>query len=134
MPSGVFKPYAGVATAILVFTKGEQTKSTWFYEMKSDGFSLDDKRIDLGDNGDIDDVVEKYNAREESSKSFNVSIDELRENEYNLLPARYKKIDYVAPTFEYTPQEYVQLLLKSEKKSIKLLESLQEKLGGLMNV
>lgn len=134
MPSGVFKPYAGVATAVLVFTKGEQTKSTWFYEMESDGFTLDDKRIDLGNNGDIDDIIEKYGIRGESSKSFNVSIDELRENGYNLLPSRYKKIDYVAPTFEYTPQEYVQLLLESEKKSIKLLESLQEKLGGLMNV
>ena len=58
------------------------------------------------------------------------SFDELKENEYNLLPSRYKKIEYVVPTFEHTPQEYVQLMIEAEKKSLALLEKLQEKLGG----
>ena len=130
MPSGVFKPYAGVATAVLVFTKGGQTQKTWFYEMGNDGFTLDDKRTPIEEN-DIPDIIAKYENKEESSKSFNVTLDELKENEYNLLPSRYKKIEYIAPTFEHTPQEYVQLMIEAEKKSLKLLEKLQEKLGGV---
>ena len=129
MPSGVFKPYAGVATAILVFTKGGQTQKTWFYEMENDGFTLDDKRTPI-ECSNIDDILAKYPNREESSKSFTVTYEELKENEYNLLPSRYKKIEYVAPTFEHTPQEYVQLMIEAEKKSLALLEKLQEKLGG----
>ena len=130
MPSGVFKPYAGVATAVLVFTKGGQTQKTWFYEMENDGFTLDDKRTPIEEN-DIPDIIAKYTNKEESSKSFNVTYDELKENEYNLLPSRYKKIEYVAPTFEHTLQEYVQLMIEAEKKSLALLEKLQEKLGGV---
>lgn len=130
MPSGVFKPYAGVATAVLVFTKGGQTQKTWFYEMENDGLTLDDKRTPIEEN-DIPDIIAKYAKKEESSKSFNVTYDELKENEYNLLPSRYKKIEYVAPTFEHTPQEYVQLMIEAEKKSLALLEKLQEKLGGV---
>ena len=130
MPSGVFKPYAGVATAVLVFTKGGQTQKTWFYEMENDGLTLDDKRTPIEEN-DIPDIIAKYANKEESSKSFNVTYDELKENEYNLLTSRYKKIEYVAPTFEHTPQEYVQLMIEAEKKSLALLEKLQEKLGGV---
>lgn len=130
MPSGVFKPYAGVATAVLVFTKGGQTQKTWFYEMGNDGFTLDDKRTPIEEN-DIPDIIAKYENKEESSKSFNVTLDELKGNEYNLLPSRYKKIEYIAPTFEHTPQEYVQLMIEAEKKSLALLEKLQEKLGGV---
>lgn len=130
MPSGVFKPYAGVATAVLVFTKGGETKSTWFYEMQNDGFTLDDKRTKIEDN-DIPDIIEKYKTKEESKKSFNVKIEDLRENEYNLLPSRYKKIEYAAPVFKHTPNEYVQIMIDNEKKILKNLESLQQKLGGL---
>lgn len=130
MPSGVFKPYAGVATAVLVFTKGGQTQKTWFYEMENDGFTLDDKRTPIEKN-DIPDIISKYENEEESSKSFSVTLDELKENEYNLLPSRYKKVEYVAPTFEHTPQEYLQLMIDAEKKSLALLEKLQEKLGGV---
>ena len=133
MPSGVFKPYAGVATAVLIFTKGEPTKSTWFYEMENDGFTLDDKRNEIEEN-DIPDILAKFPAREESKKSFNVPIKDLRANEYNLLPSHYKKIEYTPPTFEHTPLEYVQILLTSERKSIELLESLKDKLGGKLNV
>lgn len=130
MPSGVFKPYAGVATAVLVFTKGGQTQKTWFYEMENDGFTLDDKRTPIEEN-DIPDVIAKFENREESKKSFNVTFEELKENEYNLLPSRYKKIEYAAPTFEHTPQEYVQLMIGAEKKSLTLLEKLQKQLGGV---
>ena len=130
MPSGVFKPYAGVATAVLVFTKGGKTDKVWFYEMENNGYSLDDKHLPIQEN-DIPDIIEKFETKEESEKSFNVALENLKENVYNLLPSRYKKVEYVAPTFEHTPQEYIQILLEKERQSIKLLESLQEKLGGL---
>ena len=94
-------------------------------------------RVELGidiEENDIPDIIEKYKTKAESNKSFNVSIEDLRENEYNLLPSRYKKIEYTPPTFEHTPLEYVQILLDSERKSIELLESLKEKLGGKLNV
>ena len=129
MPSGVFKPYAGVATAVLLFKKGGQTQKTWFYEMKNDGFTLDDKRTPIEEN-DIPDIIAKYKTKEESLKSFSVTLEDLRENEYNLLPSHYKKIEYVAPTFEYTPQEYIQLMIETEKKSLALLKKLQKQLGG----
>ena len=66
MPSGVFKPYAGVSTSILIFTKGGETESTWFYEMKNDGYELNDKRSEkfneegIRDYGDLQDIVTKY--------------------------------------------------------------------------
>ena len=70
MPSGVFKPYAGVSTAILIFTKGGATENVWFYNMKSDGQSLDDKRTPLKKNngeddyGDLQDIIQRYKARD----------------------------------------------------------------------
>lgn len=66
MPSGVFKPYAGVSTAILVFTKTNAggTDKVWFYDMKSDGYSLDDKRNKLGDEGDIPDIINRFHNLE----------------------------------------------------------------------
>ncbi|RPJ08433.1 MAG: SAM-dependent DNA methyltransferase, partial [Spirochaetaceae bacterium] len=60
MPSGVFKPYAGVSTAILIFTKGGETEHVWFYDMQSDGYSLDDKRTKLGGYGDLQDIVTQF--------------------------------------------------------------------------
>lgn len=109
MPSGVFKPYAGVSTAVLVFTKTGTggTKDVWFYDMKSDGFSLDDKREDLGNNGDIDDIVARFKnldaekSRERTEQSFMVPADEIRENNYDLSINKYKKIEYAAK--EYPP-------------------------------
>src|SRR6185503_17575739 len=62
MPSGVFKPYAGVSTAVLLFTRGAQTKEIWFYDMAHDGFSLDDKRVPVNEN-DIPDVVNCWGKR-----------------------------------------------------------------------
>src|SRR3990167_2594630 len=68
MPSGVFKPYAGVSTAILFFTKGAPTKKVWFYDMKADGFSLDDKRTKVGDGkGDIPEILKKFEKRKEEN-------------------------------------------------------------------
>ena len=68
MPSGVFKPYAGVSTAVLFFTRGAKTESIWFYDMAQDGFSLDDKRLPVSEN-DIPDVVRCWQKRHDEAFS-----------------------------------------------------------------
>jgi type I restriction enzyme M protein len=100
MPSGVFKPYAGVSTAILVFTKTNAggTDKVWFYDMTADGFSLDDKRNPIADN-DIPDIVERFHNldseadRTRKDKSFFVPVEEIREKGYDLSINKYKEIE-----------------------------------------
>lgn len=106
MPSGVFKPYAGVSTGVLVFTKTGHggTDSVWFYDMQADGMSLDDKRAVISEN-DIPDIVARFHHRDaekdraRTDKSFLVSKAEIVENGYDLSINKYKKT-------EYTPVEY----------------------------
>lgn len=108
MPSGVFKPYAGVSTAILVFTKTEHggTDNVWFYDMTADGFSMDDKRTPINEN-DIPDIVERFHHREQeverkrTEKSFMVSKQEIVDNGYDLSINKYKEVEYVP--VEYPP-------------------------------
>ncbi|MBR4845954.1 MAG: SAM-dependent DNA methyltransferase [Bacteroidaceae bacterium] len=100
MPSGVFKPYAGVSTAILIFTKTNAggTDRVWFYDMKADGFSLDDKRNPITDN-DIPDIVARFHnleaeaERTRKDKSFLVPVEEIREKGYDLSINKYKEIE-----------------------------------------
>lgn len=97
MPSGIFKPYAGVSTAILLFTKGSKTEQTWFYKMQADGYSLDDKRNKLEGNGDLQDIVEKYKTRimlgcgDRKEKYFFVPKKEIVEEGYDLSFSRYNE-------------------------------------------
>ena len=108
MPSGVFKPYAGVSTAILIFTKTGHggTDKVWFYDMKADGFSLDDKRSPI-DANDIPDIIARFHdlaaeeGRERTEQSFFVPKEEIVDNDYDLSINKYKKTDYVA--VEYPP-------------------------------
>ncbi len=99
MPSGVFKPYAGVSTAVLIFQKGGTTDRVWFYDMEADGFSLDDKRQKVAQN-DIPDIIKKWRGRSKSSivdrksKFFPVPADEIRTNKYDLSISRYKEVDH----------------------------------------
>ena len=101
MPSGVFKPYAGVSTAILIFTKTGMggTDNVWFYDMEADGYSLDDKR-DKIENSDIEDIIERYHRREKevdrerTEKSFLVPKEDIVEMDYDLSINRYKEIVY----------------------------------------
>lgn len=107
MPSGVFKPYAGVSTGILVFTKTGVggTDKVWFYDMTADGLSLDDKR-QLVDENDIPDIVERFNnlekeeGRKKTEKSFFVSKDDIVNNDYDLSINRYKEIEYEEVEYE----------------------------------
>lgn len=107
MPSGVFKPYAGVSTAILVFTKTNAggTDKVWFYDMKADGFSLDDKRNPVADN-DIPDIVSRFHklaaeeGRTRKEQSFLVPVEEIREKGYDLSINKYKEIEREKVVYE----------------------------------
>ena len=99
MPSGVFKPYAGVSTAIVIFTKtnAQSTDRVWFYDMKADGFSLDDKRNEISDN-DIPDIIARFHnldaeaERTRKDQSFFVPAQEIRDNDYSLAINKYKEV------------------------------------------
>ena len=112
MPSGVFKPYAGVSTAILIFTKTNAggTDKVWFYDMTADGYSLDDKRSPIAEN-DIPDIIARFNNleaeenRERTEKSFFVDKQEIVDNDYDLSINKYKKVEYVA--IEYPSSEEI---------------------------
>ena len=128
MPSGVFKPYAGVSTGILFFTKGEPTKKVRFYDMKSDGFSLDDKREYLDGEGDIPDIVEKLKQTNEEFddrklKCFDVPVEEIKKKDYDLSINRYKKVEYKKE--EYDPPKVIKKkILELENKIIDDLNDL----------
>lgn len=106
MPSGVFKPYAGVSTAILVFVKGGETEKVWFYDMESDGFTLDDKRTKINGGGDLPDIVEKWKNRksekenDRGSRFFWVDKKEIEKNDFDLSVNRYKDIEYEEIDYE----------------------------------
>ena len=107
MPSGVFKPYAGVSTAIIIFTKTGVggTGNVWFYDMKADGYSLDDKRSPIKEN-DIPDLVARFHSiendkeRKRTEQSFFVPVEEIVENGYDLSINRYKEIEYEEVRYE----------------------------------
>ena len=111
MPSGVFKPYAGVSTAILIFTKTGHggTGKVWFYDMKADGFSLDDKRSPLAEN-DIPDIIERFHNldkevdREKTEQSFFVDKDDIVNNDYDLSINKYKEVEYVPVEYPSTAE------------------------------
>ena len=109
MPSGVFKPYAGVSTAILVFTKtgAGGTDNVWFYDMKADGYTLDDKRSEIDEN-DIPDIINRFHnldgekERQRTEQSFFVPKQEIIDNSYDLSINKYKKTEYVPVEYEPT--------------------------------
>ena len=116
MPSGVFKPYAGVSTGIMIFTKTGHggTDKVWFYDMKADGYSLDDKRTPVADN-DIPDIIARFRdlaaeeSRERTEQSFFVSKEEIVENGYDLSINKYKKVEYVPVEYPSTQEILAEL-------------------------
>ncbi len=129
MPSGVFKPYAGVSTAVLFFTKGEPTKKVWFYDMQNDGFSLDDKRTKI-EGSNLPDIIERFKKRKEESnedrkkKHFFVPIEEIKENDYDLSISKYKEIEYEEKVYE-KPEIIKKKTLKIEEEIVKGLKELK---------
>lgn len=135
MPSGVFKPYAGVSTAILIFTKTGHggTNKVWFYDMKADGFSLDDKRNPINEN-DIPDIIQRFRNREQETQrkrteqSFFVEKQDIVDNEYDLSINKYKEVEYVPVEYPST-QEIMANLHELEMEITKNLAKLDEMLG-----
>lgn len=133
LPSGVFKPYAGVSTAILIFTKGGKTDNVWFYDVQADGLTLDDKR-DIIDENDLPDMLEKWKQYQQditakftnrSSRSFLVPAEEIRENKYDLSINRYKEIEYIEK--EYAKPRII--LEKLEKLESGIIDDLKDLKG-----
>ena len=135
MPSGVFKPYAGVSTAVLIFTKTNSggTDKVWFYDMKADGFSLDDQRKAISEN-DIPDVVSRFHNleteenRTRKEQSFFVPVEEIRQKNYDLSINKYKEVE--REKIEYEPvnailhrlDETEENFLKGYKELCKMLK------------
>ena len=133
MPSGVFKPYAGVSTGILIFTKTGHggTDKVWFYDMKADGYSLDDKRTEIQEN-DIPDIINRFKNRDNEAErkrtdsSFFVDKEEIVKNNYDLSINKYKEVVY--EKVEYPPTSKILAdildLNKEIDKDLKELEAL----------
>jgi type I restriction enzyme M protein len=138
MPSGVFKPYAGVSTAILIFTKTESggTDRVWYYDMQADGFTLNDKRTPT-ENNDIPDILNRWNhieaevQRTRLDKSFFVPAQEIRDNNYDLSINKYKEVVYEQKSYD-APEVILNRLTEMEGEISKLTKELTEilKKGG----
>jgi type I restriction enzyme M protein len=134
MPSGVFKPYAGVRTAVLLFTKTDAggTDKVFFYDMAADGYSLDDKRVEIADN-DIPDAIKQWRARspkklgKRTGKWFQVPAEEIRGHKYDLSINRYKEVVYEA--VEHDPPKVILGRLRALEEEI--LRDLSELEGML---
>ena len=135
MPSGVFKPYAGVSTAVLLFTKTNSggTDNVWFYDMQADGLSLDDKRQPIEAN-DIPDIVNRYHnlqaetQRSRTHKSFMVPVKEIQDNKYDLSINRYKEVVYEEKAYE-NPAVIIAQIENLDKERADLLKQLKEMLS-----
>lgn len=123
MPSGVFKPYAGVSTGILIFTKTGHggTDKVWFYDMKADGYSLDDKRTQVKEN-DIPDIIERFKHleneidRKRTEQSFFIDKEEIVKNDYDLSINKYKEVVY--EKVEYPPTSEILAEIESLNNEI----------------
>jgi type I restriction enzyme M protein len=143
LPSGVFKPYAGVSTAILIFTKGGETEQVWFYDLTADGYSLDDKRTEIEAN-DIPDCLEQWsnyrqsreqndviqsaakesNFEDRTQQAFLVPAEEIRNNKYDLSINRYKEIVYEEEVYD-PPKDILKRLMKLEGEIQQELKELE---------
>jgi type I restriction enzyme M protein len=135
MPSGVFKPYAGVSTAVLIFTKTNSggTDNVWFYDMQADGYSLDDKRNPIETN-DIPDIVARFQnlkaeaKRTRTDKSFMVPVKDIRDNKYDLSINRYKEVVYEEKVYE-KPAVIIGQIETLDKERAALLKHLKAMLA-----
>ena len=132
MPSGVFKPYAGVSTAVLLFTKTNSggTDKVWFYNMENDGFTLNDNRSPIEEN-DIPDIIERFSnmegeeGRERTDKSFLIPVEEIIENGYDLSINRYKEIVYEEVEYD-EPGVIIGRIKDLNRESQEILGKLEE--------
>lgn len=130
MPSGVFKPYAGVSTAVIIFVRGGETKNVWFYDMQADGYSLDDKRERIQQN-DLPNIVEQWklrksdNFKDKTEKAFYIDVKAIRDNQYDLSIGKYREVERSQITFE-PPAKILSKLEKIENEILLDIQSLKE--------
>jgi len=122
MPTGVFKPYSGVSTSVLVFTKGGKTNQVWFYVMKKDGYTLDDKREALDEKGDIPDIISKFKDKSKSKNSFVVDVEKIKKNDFKMSATLYQ--EYISDKTEHQEPEVI--LNKIEKLQNETKSELEE--------
>ena len=133
MPSGVFQPYSGVSTAILIFTKTNSggTDKVWFYDMRADGYSLDQKRTEVSEN-DIPDVIHRFHhlegeeERTRKEQSFLVPVDEIREKDYDLSMNKYKEVEREVVVYD-KPEVIFSRIAKLEDEIGEALKEFREK-------
>ncbi|SPD71995.1 HsdM1 [uncultured Desulfobacterium sp.] len=132
LPSGVFKPYAGVSTGIIVFTKGGRTDHIFYYDVQADGFSLDDKRNPIEEN-DLPDMLKRWKKRnpkkdaDRTKKYFFVTAEQIRENKYDLSINRYKETVYEEEKYD-PPKDILDRMVALEKE---ILADMEEQRGML---
>ncbi len=133
LPSGVFKPYAGVSTGILVFTKGGRTDNVFFYDVQADGFSLDDKRERVTKN-DLPDCIARWRSRDSradtdrTAKAFFVPASEIRDTNYDLSLSRYKKSIYREQAYD-EPQDILERIKALNEEIASDVNGLEAMLG-----
>ncbi len=133
LPSGVFKPYAGVSTAILVFTKGGQSRDIFFYDVQTDGYSLDDKRNKI-DADDLPALLEAWKSRDpkvqkdRKAKAFYVNVEEVRKQKYDLSLNRYKEQEYIPEVYD-APLVILERMEELENQIAKDMNQLKGLLG-----
>ena len=133
MPSGVFQPYSGVSTAILIFTKTNSggTDKVWFYDMRADGYSLDQKRTEVNEN-DIPDVIHRFHhlegeaERTRKEQSFLVPVEEIREKDYDLSMNKYKEVEREVVVYD-KPEVIFSRIVKLEDEIGEVLKEFREK-------
>ena len=133
LPAGVFRPYAGVSTAVLLFTKGGRTEHVWFYDVETDGYTLDDKRTKIGAEEDFQDVSDvpvrwaKRNPKtdtDRSDRAFFVSKQDIVEQGYDLSLNRYKEVVHEEVKYD-PPKTILRKLRKLEQEITSDLEELE---------
>ncbi len=135
LPSGVFKPYAGVSTGIIVFTKGGRTDNVFYYDVQADGFSLDDKREPQPDKNDMPEMLDlwrkrnsKKNKVDRTQKCFFINVNEIRKNKYDLSINRYKEMVYEEKEYD-PPRVILSRMLDFEKEIMEEMNELRRILG-----
>jgi type I restriction enzyme M protein len=132
LPSGVFKPYAGVSTAILVFTKGGKADHVFFYGVEADGFSLDDKRDPISKN-DLPDALARWRKRsarkdiDRTAKHFMVPVKDIESNDFDLSINRYKESKHEEINYD-PPKKIIAKLRTLEAEIAKDLSELERML------
>lgn len=125
LPSGVFMPYTGVKTDILIFTKGQSTKKIWYYTVENDGFELNGNRRKISGENDIDKLLEVWEEKKLTKNSFEVSIEKVEAQDYNLSMGRHQEVSFEKVDFD-SPNKITERILKAEEEIKTRLKNIRD--------